>query len=216
MKQIKNDRQKTTDKDFTFEKWNKRQLLKPLFLSFSFLIVLLLFSPVHIEADAGTIPIKKNQLLPQSSFTDTLNQNHTTYLGLIGKNKFSFKDIQGSIFIIEFFSTYCMSCPRNYPVLNSLFNNVESDKNLKDKVKIIGIAVGNTQDEINEHIKKYSLEFPVLTDYWFTFHKAIGSPRVPFTIIAKKIAKNKIKVLFVHQGIIENEDIILENIPKSL
>lgn len=217
MKQTKDNRQKTTDKNAPLGKLGKRRSLKPLFLSFNFLIAFsLFFSTVYTGADVGSIPIKKNQILPLSSFTDILSQNHISYLGLMGKNKFSFKDIHGSTLIIELFSTYCMSCPKNYPVLNSIYNYVESNKELKDKVKVFGIAIGNTQDEINEHIKIYSLIFPVLTDYWFTFHKAIGSPRVPFTIIAKKITKNKIKVLFVHQGVIDNEDIILQNIPKNL
>lgn len=194
---------------------NKKILIKKtyFYLITFFFISLLAFD---IEADGVPDTIKTSQLLPLSSFTDNLKQEHRDYLGLNGKNKFTFKDIHGSILIIELFSTYCMSCPKNYPVLNSLYNYVENNKKLKDKVKIFGIAIGNSQEEVKEHINKYNLEFPIFTDYRFTFHKLIGSPRVPFTIIAEKISKNKYKVLFIHQGILDNRDIIIKNIPGHI
>ncbi len=194
---------------------NKKILTKIFLITFITGFALIFFT-AHTKADVGPILIKKNQILPLSSFTDKLTSEHISYLGLTGRSKFSFKDFKCDILVIELFSTYCMSCPKNYPVLNSVYNYVENDKKLKDKVKVIGIAIGNTYEEVNELIKKYNLLFPVLTDYRFSFHREIGSPRVPFTIIARNTTKNRFKVIYTHQGIIDNEGIILKNIPKSL
>ncbi|NWF98551.1 MAG: TlpA family protein disulfide reductase [Nitrospirae bacterium] len=192
--------------------FNKNLFLRKYIFSYAFVFILILSITIQ-EVSANSAHIKKNQFLPVLSFIDILPSEHTQYLGIDKKNKFSFKDFHGSIFIIELFSTYCMSCPKNYPILNSIYNYIESNKKLKDNVKVFGIAVGNTKDEVDEHIKKYKLIFPILTDYQFIFHKATGSPRVPFTIICKKITKNKFKILYIHEGIIESEDIILKNIP---
>lgn len=119
--------------------------------------------------------------------------------------------MNATILLIEVFSTYCTSCPKNVPILNTVYSAVEDDPVLKGKVKVIGIAVGNTGNEIESFKKEYKVLYPVLSDLLFTLHKSLGNPRVPYTILIRKNVKGNI-VVYVHQGVIDSPDLILNNI----
>ena len=151
-------------------------------------------------------PIGKGARFPALTFKDSLFSEPRTYLGISRKTSFSIKDISGSLLIIELFSTYCTSCPKNIPTLNAIYSNIENDPKLKGKVKVIGIAVGNNQNEVKGYTKEYKVLYPILTDLNFTAHKALGNPRVPYTIFVKKDVKGKGIVFNTHQGIIESAD----------
>jgi hypothetical protein len=55
-----------------------------------------------------------------------------------------------------------------------------------------------------------------LTDFTFVFHKALGNPRVPFTIIVKKEAREKYIVIYTYLGVIESADSLLKEVKKLL
>jgi peroxiredoxin len=161
--------------------------------------------------------MSKDSLLPVFTFQNTLSKEENMYLGLSRKNIFSLKDIQGNFLIIEVFSTYCTACPKNVPVLNEVYSAIENDSGLKDKVKIIGIAVGNTEDEKKIYKKEYGIQYPVMSDYKFKFHKVIGNPRVPYTIFTKRSLKGKNAIIFyTHQGILDSSKQILGIIKDAM
>ncbi len=85
------------------------------------LLILLLFLCSaffpHTEAGANGNPQPKGKKLPKIVFTDTVSGETMKYLGLSRERKFSLDDMKGSLFVIEIFSTYCTSCPRNVPIL---------------------------------------------------------------------------------------------------
>ncbi len=164
---------------------------------------------------AGSKPIAKGDLFPDLSFKNTLSGEEQAYLGTANK-KFSFKNIKGTLFVVELFSTYCMSCPKNIPVLNSVYSSIENDPTLREKAKVIGIAVGNTLHEVKSYKLEHRVRYPVLADYNFSAHKALGSPRVPYTMAVKKETSGKGRVVYIHQGVIESADEIIKKIREIL
>jgi thiol-disulfide isomerase/thioredoxin len=158
-------------------------------------------------------PKGRNSTFPDFSFQNTLTKEENRYLGSSQKHMLSFRKIRGDIFIIEVFSTYCMACPKNVPVLNAVYSAVTNNTDLKDKVKIVGIAVGNTENEIKAYRKSYGMHYPVLSDYHFTFLKVIGNPRVPYTIFIKRLpGGNKDVIFYTHQGVLDSPESILRAI----
>lgn len=165
---------------------------------------------------AETNPLVKGQYLPNLPFTDSLTKNERTYLGLTAGKKFSLKDIRCSVIIIEVFNTYCTSCPGNIPVINEVYSRSKEDPKFKGKIKLISIAAGNTREEIIAYKKSRGVIYPVFSDLNFTLHKALGNPRVPYTMLIKRNRQGKNKILYTHQGIINSPEPLLEIVGKHL
>jgi thiol-disulfide isomerase/thioredoxin len=165
---------------------------------------------------AETKPLVKGQYVPNLSFTDSLPKEEQTYLGLTAGKKVSLKNIRFSVIIIEVFNTYCTSCPRNIPAINELFSRTENDPKFKGKIKIIGIAAGNTREEIIAYKKTHSVSYPIFSDLNFKLHKALGNPRVPYTMLIKRNWQGKNKIIYTHQGIIDSPEPLLEIVGKHL
>jgi hypothetical protein len=161
-------------------------------------------------------PLIKGQYLPNLPFTDSLPKDERIYLGLTAGKKFSLKDILCPVIIIEVFNTYCTSCPRNIPVINEVFSRSENDPKFKGKIKIIGIAAGNTGEEIIAYKKTHSISYPILSDLVFKLHKALGNPRVPYTILIKRNRQGKNKIIYTYQGIIDSPEPLLDIVGKHL
>jgi peroxiredoxin len=179
------------------------------------LLILLLFLCSaflpHREAGANGNPQPKGKKLPKIAFTDTVSGETMKYLGLSREGNFSLDDMKGSLFVLEVFSTYCTSCPRNVPILNEVYRAVEKDAVMNGKIKIIGIAIGNTRREADTYKETYNLLFPVLTDYNFAAHQILGNPRVPYTMYVKKTKKGKF-VIDTHQGTIDSAEVVLKRL----
>jgi hypothetical protein len=172
------------------------------------------FSPGGLCAEMR--PIAPGDAFPNLSFSDILPKEDKSYLGIEKKKVFSIKDMQCNVFIFEMFSTYCMSCPRNVPVINAVYSMVNNDPKLKREVKVLSVAIGNTANEAESYKKEHKVLYPVLTDFTFALHKALGNPRVPFTIIVRREARGKDVVIYTHMGVIESADSLLKEVKKVL
>lgn len=142
-------------------------------------------------------------------FRDALPAEEQQYLGILRKSSFTLKDIQGTLLVIEVFSTYCTSCPRDIPVLNEVYSSVRKERGLRESVRVFSIAIGNTRTEVEGYIKEFRALYPVLTDYNFIAHKALGDPRVPFTLIVRNTAQGRCVIEYTHQGVLSSAEEIL-------
>jgi thiol-disulfide isomerase/thioredoxin len=172
------------------------------------------FQPGGLRAETRTIAT--GDKFPNLSFRDILSKGDRAYLGTGEKRTFSIKDMQGNLFVIEIFSTYCMSCPRNVPVLNTVYSTVKNDPKLSQRVRVLAVAIGNTANEAQSYKQEYKVLYPILTDFTFAFHKALGNPRVPFTVIVKRDARGKNIVVYTYPGVIESADSLLNEVQKLL
>jgi hypothetical protein len=170
----------------------------------------------YSSAYADIKPVSKGELFPNIIFTDALTKEARLYLEIPQKKKFTLKDMKGTLFIFEVFSTYCMSCPKNVPFFNSVYNLSQNDTALKGKVKVIGIAVGNTFDEAKKFGNELKVSYPILTDYSFTAHKAMGNVRVPFTVFVKRNAKGKGEIVATHQGVYDSSEDVMKIVQDAL
>jgi len=147
---------------------------------------------------------------PDLPFKQMLSKEEQVYLGISQKESFSFREIRGTLFLIEFLSTYCFSCQKQAPIFNEIHSSIEKDPKLKGKVKIIGIAAGNTLEEVKNFKKQYRVLFPILPDSKFDAHNAVGSPRTPFTIWVRRDVQGKGVVVSTHLGPLESAEKALE------
>ena len=82
--------------------------------------------------------------------------------------------------------------------------------------KVVGIAVGNTAGEIQQYNKEFKVSYPVLSDYSFAVHKALGNVRVPFTIFVKRDVRGQYVVVATHQGVYDSAEEVMKTLQAVL
>jgi hypothetical protein len=164
---------------------------------------------------AETGPLRKGAQFPHVVFKDILSNEERSYLGLSRKTTFSFEDFTGTLFITEIFSTYCMSCPKNVPILNNVYSAVRNSPKSRGMIKVVAIAAGNNINEVRNFRKEYHVLYPALSDPEFTTHNALGNPRVPYTVFIRKNAKVNI-IVYAHQGVFGSTEEVMRKVREIL
>ncbi len=164
------------------------------------LFTLLFYGLVQAE----TKPVGFSIPFPNLTFHQVLSGQDQSYLGVPRKTTFSFREIRGSLILVEFLSVYCVSCQRQAPIFNELYSSVEENPKLKGKAKMIGIAAGNSLPEVGIFKKYYKVPYPIFGDPEFEAHTAVGSPRTPFMIWVRRDAPGNSIVVSTHLGLIDS------------
>ncbi len=108
-----------------------------------------------------------------------------SYLGLSGTGQFTIAQIKAKVVIIQIFSMYCPVCQKEASRVNKLYRTIQKRKDLKDKIKMIGIGTGNTPFEVGFFRKKYEVPFPLFPDENLSIHEILGELRTPYFIGVK-------------------------------
>lgn len=157
------------------------------------------------------------------SLQDTLNEEDRRYLGMkkgmfdFNKKKFFFlKEIQADYIILEFLNRYCVSCLSQAPIINRLYQKILHDESLRDRIKILGIGVGNNQKEMHQFRSDNKVSFPMLPDPEFAAYEAIGDPGgTPYFLVLRKAPEGEL-LAESRLGLIENEDLFLDKLKELL
>jgi peroxiredoxin len=157
------------------------------FLMLMILCVSWFFGGYLKKAEAKTIKlIKAGDFFPEVPMQVPEDSKERAYLGLTAGMTFTLKQVKADLVVVEILSVYCPSCQLQAPAYNKLFNLIENDPDTRGRIKIIGIAVGNGNQEIKDFRDKRNVPFPILPDRSFNMHRAIGGSRTPFTIYVRQ------------------------------
>jgi len=140
---------------------------------------------------------------------------HRRYLGLSDGDSFRIPQIKAEVVIIEIFSMYCPHCQTEAPLVNRLYEKIEATPLLKERIKLIGIGVGNTPFEVGVFKKKYQISFPLFPDADFVMHKAFGEVRTPFFVGVRLNGDGTDRVIYAKVGGLEGVDRFLDLILKQ-
>jgi hypothetical protein len=194
-------------RELRYRQQNRTYLNKSgLFGLVSIFVCFMTLSHGPVSAEAG--PIGKGAHFPNVLFKNVLSNEEESYLGVSGKTRVSFKDFAGTVFITEVFSTFCMTCPENVPVLNGVYSAIQNDPELRGKIKIVAFAAGDNVSDVGGFRKKYHVLYPVFADPGFTAHSALGGPRVPYTLIVKRNAKADM-IVYARQGVLGSSEEVM-------
>jgi len=154
---------------------------------------------------AGIAPPKEGGVLPEITLPVPEVTTHQNYLG-ISKDKKTFRipEIKAEVVLIEIFSMYCPYCQKDAPVVNELYNKIEQDEKLKNKIKLIGIGAGNSPFEVDFFQKTYGVNFPLFPDAEFSIHKMLGEVRTPYFIGVKIKKDGTHSIFYSKRGAIED------------
>jgi len=138
------------------------------------------------------------------------------FLGMFAAQEFKPADVAAEVLVIEFFNIHCMSCQRQAPVMNKVFDRINSHKIMRDQVRFFGIGVGNTVTETDLFMRRYSVGFPLFADPGFENYDAIGEPgATPLTLIVKKNG-NDLRIVSAHAGLERKPEFFIAKIRIAL
>jgi hypothetical protein len=100
--------------------------------------------------------IKKGDAFPEIALQAPVQAKDRTYLGISG-DRFTIKDLKGEVFLVEVFDVYCIPCQKQAPLYRELFGKLQADPSTREKVKMMGIAVGNDNDEVKKFTDHFNM-----------------------------------------------------------
>lgn len=179
------------------------------------LVTIAFFSIINLNVFAGGKPPEEGDTVPEIKLTIPKGPNEKSYLGLKEGGIFTIPQIKADVVIIEIFSMYCPYCQKEAPIINELYNIIEQDPEIRNKIKIIGIGAGNTPFEVDVFRKKYQIPFPLFPDVDFSIHKVCGEVRTPYFIVVKINKDETAQVIYSKLGSIQDPDQFLKLILKN-
>jgi thiol-disulfide isomerase/thioredoxin len=117
------------------------------------------------------------------------------YLGLSGTGNLKIGQIDAQVLIIQVYSFYCPHCQRSAAQVNDLYQMIQGRPDLKEKIKMIGIGVGNSVYEVDSYRKRYNVPFPLFPDLSTDISQRLGVKGTP-TFIGLKVNDKGVREQF--------------------
>ena len=155
------------------------------------LVLLIGFAPVQTQAvNASQSPTMKplpvGQAFPDIAFKGPLLPQEAKELGVGATDKaIRLSHLKAEAVVLVVFSMYCPFCQKEGPELDKMHKLI-GQKDLADKVKLVGLGAGNSAFEVNVYREKFGLTFPLFPDQDFEAYKALGQVGTPYYYVLKR------------------------------
>lgn len=149
-------------------------VIRPLLYS----LVIILFSIALALAE----PLDMGDNFPEIPLPAPQAATQRNYLGLADQQSFTLKQIEGKIVLVEMLNVLCPHCRKQTKPYNRLYRMIESDPQTRGQIKMLGVAVANSPEQIEDFIDIYSVRFPIVSDRSFKLHRALRAGPTPFSL----------------------------------
>jgi len=163
-------------------------------------LLAILFLTFHTTSFAANASLMKGEKLPAINLQIPQNSDEKIYLGLSGEGVFKISQVKAQAVLIKIFNLYCPICQSTAGAMNEIYKQIENNPDLKGKIKLIGIGVGNNLLEVEVFKQNHNISFPIFSDEDFTIHKALGEVRTPFFIAVKMEERGSPEIIHTHLG----------------
>jgi len=130
----------------------------------------------------ATGEIGMGEILPDLALPVPLLERDLTYLGLPAGETFRPSQVRARVLLVEMLNVLCPHCRKQTRPYNQLFQMIEADPQTRGRIKILGIAVANSDEQIKDFVDISSVAFPVVPDRDFAMHRAVRGGPTPLSI----------------------------------
>jgi hypothetical protein len=103
------------------------------------------------------------------------------YLGLSAGETFTLSQVKADVVLVEMLNVLCPHCRKQTKPYNQLFQMLQKNPRLRNKIKLLGVAVANSDEQIADFVDIYAVAFPIATDRSFALHLAVRGGPTPHT-----------------------------------
>jgi peroxiredoxin len=144
----------------------------------------------------------------QLPFNGTEQQR--TYLGIGAQPSLCLSQVRADRLIVVIFNTFCSICQTDAEILNFAYDVVEKEPALKGRIKMVGIAAGNTQTEVEQFQDTHKVHFPLFADPDFKVDRAVPENlRTPMLVSLDSTLGTQLRVMRTHTGTVRSVDDVL-------
>ena len=136
-------------------------------------------------------------------FGKPMSDEDAKYLGLEKAQEFTVKDVKAPYLLVEQFSTTCPYCNTQAGLINTIFNRVQQDPGLKNKVKFAAEMQGDAADKVKAWKDQHKIVFPLIPDPESTLGDALNYHPYPVTFVLDKNGK----IVYLLVGAMQNSDV---------
>ena len=161
-------------------------------------------------APAGPV---EGDLFPKCRLAVLQAGKDVSYLGLApGSRYFSLSDIAGDYLLVEVYNEMCTLCIAELPHINRLLGLLNEDRNLRDRVRMLGLGAGSTRRSVAKFRKKTGYDLLLFADpKWKTFG-LLKKPVLPVLYLLKKDGEKGLRIMWRHAGGIGDPESFLEHL----
>jgi len=139
------------------------------------------------------------------------------YLKTKANATFRLKDLKADLVLVEIMNINCGSCRKQAPAYNNLYELIESNPDIRGRVKMMSIASGNQDKYIRLYKDHFKVPYPVIEDPEFDMYNAIGRTPTPLAVYVRiDHENNRGIVASAHLGFNEDYQQIYNDIRSLL
>ncbi len=156
--------------------------------------------------------MEKGNKLGDLEFPAPLTSEDASYLGVPADKPFKLSQVGAPYVLVEVFATGCSHCFAHAPHMNELFEKLKKDPETAGKVKVIGLASGDSKDNTAAWKKQCKVPFALVAD---TDSKTVDKMNImgtPTTILFDK----KGDVLYAKPGAFPDVDGFLKDLKAAM
>jgi peroxiredoxin len=133
-------------------------------------------------------PLGPGDPFPSCNLVVLENGNDREYLGLPpDAEEFSLEDVRAEYVFVEFFNSLCSTCLEELHRFNRLYRLVQKDPVLSDKLRMIGLGVGNSRHEVAAFRHKQKTLFPLFSDKNGDVFSCLGRSTLPASYLVRRV-----------------------------
>jgi hypothetical protein len=147
-----------------------------------FLVLVAAVLSTSAAAASTDEPVETGAVFPQMAFETPQAPEDRNYLGLPDGKHFSIGEVKADLVVLEILNVYCISCQKQVPLYNKLYDFIEDNPDMRGKVKIMAVGAGNDAFEIKEFRESLNVKFPVIPDPDFETYELLNVGETPYSL----------------------------------
>jgi thiol-disulfide isomerase/thioredoxin len=152
--------------------------------------------------------VEAGNKLGDLEFPAPLGAEDASYLGVPAGKPFKLSQLSTPYTLVEVFATGCSHCYAHAPAFNTLFGLINKDPKTAGKVKVIGLASGDSLDNCGAWKKQCKVPFALAADTDRKTTDKINIMGTPTTILLDKAGN----VLYAKAGAFESPEAFLKEL----
>ncbi len=176
-----------------------------------------------VEAHSGrtgpapdTLGLRPGNYFPACGLTVLDGKKDRPYLGLEANVKsFGLNEIGSPFLLVALYNELCSTCLSQFPVYDCLFQAISNDRELKPRIRFIGLGVESLKREVAKFRKMKGVAFPLFADERREVFNSVGRPSLPVLYLLKKESFGH-RILMIHKGPVDAPDRFLSAVRDSL